>query len=303
MSDNANDSVDVPRDADGKIIVDPNDYNLDEEELAFLKSQTGITDEEVLKEHCIEVQAAAHKIYPYNCIRRFKFLRLKIASLPAYPHLLKLGEERKGAIFLDIGCCFGNDVRKTVADGYPVENVIASDLQAEFWQLGHQLFRSTPKTFPVPFLAGDAFDQNFLKRVPPFYTAPETPAPDLQVTGSLTPLLGYVSAIHASAFFHLFCEEQQFQLAQALAGLLSPKSGSIIFGAHVGRQESGFLIDGGIRRGSNMFCHSPESWAELWDGRIFKKGTVKVEAMLEENARPAKASLTTFRLCWSVTRL
>lgn len=30
---------------------------------------------------------------------------IKLGRLPAYKQLLKLGKERKGAIFLDIGCC------------------------------------------------------------------------------------------------------------------------------------------------------------------------------------------------------
>lgn len=75
--------------------------------------------------------------------------RLRIARLPAYPDLLRLGRERKGAIFLDIPCCcqyglnnndnvvditrgkhipVGNDTRKAVQDGYPIDNVVASDL-------------------------------------------------------------------------------------------------------------------------------------------------------------------------------
>lgn len=29
-----------------------------------------------------------------------------------------------------------------------------------------------------------------------------------------------------------------------------------------------------------MFCHSPETWKELWDGQVFEKGTVKVETEL-----------------------
>ena len=33
------------------------------------------------------------------------FLRLKLGRLPAYQRLLAIGKERKGAIFLDIGCC------------------------------------------------------------------------------------------------------------------------------------------------------------------------------------------------------
>ncbi|OCH94147.1 hypothetical protein OBBRIDRAFT_789486 [Obba rivulosa] len=303
MSDSANDSTEAPRDVDAEIVFNPNDYNPDEEELAFLESQTGITDKDALREHCFKVQTDAHKVFPYNCIRRFNFLRLKIARLPAYPHLLKLGKEYERAIFLDIGCCFGNDARKAVADGYPVENVITSDLRPEFWQLGHELFRSTPETFPVPFVPGDAFDQDFLKRVPPFYEPPETPAPNLRSLTSLTPLLGHVSAIHASAFFHLFDEEQQYKLAQSLAGLLSPEPGSIIFGSHGGRQEKGLNVEGRLRRGGYMFCHSPESWVELWDGQIFKKGTVKVEAELVKSVRVARTTRASHHLRWSVTRL
>ncbi len=75
--------------------------------------------------------------------------RLKMARLPAYPDLLKLRTERSDAILLDLGCCcestcplctlgsspdnvrepVGNDIRKAVLDGFPVQNVIASDLQ------------------------------------------------------------------------------------------------------------------------------------------------------------------------------
>jgi len=62
--------------------------------------------------------------------------------MPAYKDVLKLGQERKGATLLDVGCCFGNDVRKVAADGFPVEQIIASDLKREFWDLGHVLFRS-----------------------------------------------------------------------------------------------------------------------------------------------------------------
>ncbi|GBE78163.1 hypothetical protein SCP_0110460 [Sparassis crispa] len=99
-------------------------------------------------------------------------------NLNPQERLLKLGKERKGAIFLDIGCCFANDIRKAVINDYPVENAIASDLEADFWRLGHQLFKSTAETFSVRFVPGDALDANFLKQVPPFYT-PETPRPDL----------------------------------------------------------------------------------------------------------------------------
>ena len=76
---------------------------------------------------------------------------MRISGLRNYPELLRLGKERPDAIFLDFACCcerhvpavllywvwelmawlgiVGNDARKAIADGYPMQNVIASDIQ------------------------------------------------------------------------------------------------------------------------------------------------------------------------------
>ncbi|KAI0053446.1 hypothetical protein FA95DRAFT_1481572 [Auriscalpium vulgare] len=304
-----------------RLPLDESFYGLDAEESAFFKSQTGIQDDNELKNHLLEIQAAAYAVHPYPCIRRFAWTKLKISRLFPYKQFLELGKERKGAIFLDIGCCFGNDVRKAIFDGYPAENAIASDLHQEFWDLGHIAFKSTPETFPVPFIAGDAFSPSHLEIVPPFNNAspPTTPVPDLKTLTSLNPLRGHVSAIHASAFFHLFQEAEQLTLARALAALLSPETGSMLFGEHAGLPLKGArrsLIGLGDR-----FTHSPESWADLWDGEVFEKGTVRVETELrkmeqdslnsaiaavhgEERAKAMETEGFKFYwLTWSVTRL
>ncbi|THH07312.1 hypothetical protein EW146_g9357 [Bondarzewia mesenterica] len=269
-----------------KLPLDEKYYSLDEAERAFFKGQTGIQDDEELKKHLLAVQAAAYSVHPYPCIRRFVFARLKISRIFAYDALLKLGREREGAIFLDIGCCFGNDVRKAIADGYPSQNAIASDLKEEFWNLGHELFKDTAESFPVHFIPGDAFDSSHLKIVPPFTTIspPKSSVPALSTLTSLNPLLGHVSAIHASAFFHLFQEDGQLHLAKALAGLLSPQPGSMIFGEHGSCPVKG--LRNSAVKGYSMFCHSPESWKQLWEEDVFEKGTFKVEAKLREVERP-----------------
>ena len=182
---------------------------------------------------------------------------------------------------------------------------------AEFWELGHKLFKSTPETFPVPFIPGDAFDPAFLEQVPPFYldNPPRDPRPDLSTLTALSPLRGHVSAIHASSFFHLFDEERQAQLARSLACLLSPEPGSMLLGGHRGLPVAGLRRE--ARRATapeiKLFAHSPESWRELWDGQVFEKGTVRVEAALHEVKRPDVTGVpedTKFHfLWWSVTRL
>ncbi|KAH7906669.1 hypothetical protein BJ138DRAFT_1174876 [Hygrophoropsis aurantiaca] len=278
------------------------DVMVEPEGISFLKTQTGITDNEELKAHILDLQAKAYAVEPYPCIRAFRFTRLKISKLPAYNQALKLGREREGAILLDIGCCFGNDSRKAAQDGFPTHNIIASDLRKEFWELGHELFKTTPETFPARFIAGDAFDPSMLQVILPRNSV-STARPELSTLKSLNPLRGHISAIHASSFFHLFNEERQLHMARALAGLLSPEPGSVIFGSHGGIAQKGMATDDIFGQKFDIFCHCPESWIEMWDGQVFEKGTVKVEARLKELPMRDKAHDSLSLLAWSVTRL
>jgi hypothetical protein len=89
------------------------------------------------------------KVWPYylrSCPNeRLTYTRPSISRLFAYQDLLKLGRERDGAILLDIGCCckplsisvlfmsyghrlVGTDVRKAILDGFPLKNVVTTDL-------------------------------------------------------------------------------------------------------------------------------------------------------------------------------
>ena len=176
-----------------------------------------------------------------------------------------------------------------------------------FWDLGFALYKSTPETFPVPFIPGDLLSPTFISPHPPFYGTDQLPEPlpALKDLTSLTQLQGRLTFVHASLLFHLFDRPQQTNLAKSLASLLSPESGSTIFGIHRSEPIPGIYPD---VRGGEIYCHTPETWAELWDGEIFEKGTVKVQAeMRESEAR----GLTRLRLgtgklhliVWSVTRV
>ncbi|KAK0459013.1 uncharacterized protein EV420DRAFT_1541853 [Desarmillaria tabescens] len=278
--------------------LDPSLYALTEGEAAFFKAETGIQDDVELKNHILATQEAAYKIFPYPCIRNFNFLRLKISKHPSYQQFLKIGKEHQGAIYAEIGCCFGNDVRKAVIDGYPVQQAITTDLCPEFWDLGHKLFKSTPETFPARFIPTDIFElKGLVKQKQPLASAPE-----LSKVQSFAELSGNVSVIHAASFFHLFDEEKQFELAKIMAALLSSTPGSMIFGSHGGNPVKGVHTKTFSACTVPMFCHSPESWKALWDGGVFPEGTVKVDTFLEEIV--AKDSSTNlYFLVWSVTVL
>jgi hypothetical protein len=166
------------------------------------------------------------------------------------------------------------------------------------------LFRTTPETFPARFLAGDAFDDAHLSITTPI---PSGPPPPVASVNTLTELRGHISVIHASALFHLFGEEKQFELGKRLAALLDPRPGSIIFGSHgampvKGQSQSFFL---------KMFCHSPESWTQMWEEQIFEKGQVKVNTVLMDmtaiverlEKAPSEEEAKFYLLDWSVERL
>ena len=173
-----------------------------------------------------------------------------------------------------------------------------------FWDLGHELFKSTPESFPVPFVGGDVFDPSILEPVAPYKETPQAPIPALSSLTSLNPLRGHVSVIHASSFFHLFSETRQLQLARALAGLLSPEPGSVMFGSQIGSPVKGLKQSS---NGGRMFCHSPESWRELWVGPVFKQDNVEVEILLKPIDRNYFGMLVETPevavLIWSVTRV
>lgn len=100
--------------------------------------------------------------YNYQCILRFYFTHLKTPTLSGYKQALSLLKERDRAILLDIGCCcefnafshhlflfliallVGTDVRKAVVDGWPIQDIVASDIQK-----GIQTFIHFQKCYPI----------------------------------------------------------------------------------------------------------------------------------------------------------
>jgi hypothetical protein len=126
---------------------------------------------------------------------------------------------------------------------------------------------------------------------------------------TLTELRGHISVIHASSLFHLFDEEKQFELGKRLAALLDPRPGSIIFGSHAGMPVKGSCQGIYLR---TVFCHSAESWTQMWEEQIFEKGQVKVNTVLRDITTifeklggrvPTEEGAKFYLLDWSVERL
>ncbi|THU92362.1 hypothetical protein K435DRAFT_829653 [Dendrothele bispora CBS 962.96] len=290
----------------------PVDLVLTTDETEFFLATLGLDNVDELKMHIINIQKEALEIFSYPCIRRFDFIRFKMTKHPQYKKSIEYMNVNKQAVFLDMGCCFGTDVRKAIADGCPAERIIASDLRQEFWDLGNKLFKSGPETLLSTFIQGDVLDPLFIPGSQQHTTTDSAglSPTDLKSLTNFSPLVGQTTFIHASDFFHLFTESDQTKVAQQLASLLSRTSGSMIFGSHASRPEKGFRTEhpgtsGPGYLGSRMFCHSPSSWNEMWEG-VFPPGTVRVGVKLVERVREeiaATPDVKFYRLVWSVTVL
>ena len=122
----------------------------------------------------------------------------------------------------------GADSRKLAFDGYPSQNIYASDLHARFLELGHKLFNDKDSC-GINFFPADLF------AFPATSTSPGTQEQE----SPLEKLRGRATHIYAGLFFHLFDEPMQKEVAKRLAALISRKPGSILFGSHAGNEQAG----------------------------------------------------------------
>ncbi|KZV86573.1 hypothetical protein EXIGLDRAFT_222229, partial [Exidia glandulosa HHB12029] len=262
-------------------------------ELAFWKDATGIQDETQLKEHILSVQREAYGVFTYPCIRGFSFVRFNLSRHPQYRTVLKTGASDHNAILLDVGCFFGTDLRKAIADGYPAQNVIGADLRDDWFTLAKKLF-TAPNLPNVKFLAGDVFNDDFLSLAPP----------GLHNSGGLNAHKGSIRFVYTCSVFHLFQEETQKEFARRLTRLLDDTPGATIFGSHGGKKVKGFREQGPTKE--KMFCHSPESWKEMMAGVFEEQGKAVVqEAKIVQVQRPHHGTTSGFTdvLVWSATLL
>ncbi|KAJ3485915.1 hypothetical protein NLG97_g6721 [Lecanicillium saksenae] len=106
----------------------------------LLREYTGISDAEI-DSHVESIKDKALQVAPYPCIRRFRFLDLVLCTTAAYPSILS--RVKSGAVFLDLACCMGQELRKLAHDGAPSENTYGADLYGGFFPLSSRRTSST----------------------------------------------------------------------------------------------------------------------------------------------------------------
>jgi len=142
--------------------------------------------------------------------------------------------------FLDLGCCFGQEIRRLVYDGAPQSNLYGADLRLEFFDLGYKLFRDA-STLKAKFFAADIFD-------------PYSPLAELE---------GKVDIIYAGSFLHLFNYEGQIVVCKRIVKLLREKKGSVVLGRQSGNVEAGERVHR-TNGSQSVFRHNEESFKKMW---------------------------------------
>lgn len=246
----------------------------------------------------MEVQEEAYEKYPYPCIRAFHYVNLMMCENPIYPTVLAAGKAGN-ALFLDLGCCMGSDVRKLAYDGYPARNIFGCDLRPEYIDAGYKLYRDRA-TCAIRFFTSNVFD------VPMSFIPPSVPSVPVSEITDLKQLTGALSHVYAGALFHLFDEGTQYAIALRLAVLLRREKGAIVFGRHSGLVQEGMIDD---HLGRTRYGHSPASWTRMWkrvfaeaEGAEFAETRVVVKAELAARGVPYDLSRRRGEsmLVWSV---
>lgn len=175
--------------------------------------------------------------------------------MPDYAGLVE--RVRAGALVLDVGCCFGQDMRRLAVDsGADTSRWFGTDLNGELWDIGRDLFRDADQ-FKAGFIQGDLLDLNS-----PLWTRSE--------------LRGKVDVMIACQVFHIFSWAQHIQVLSSVATRLS-KPGTVILGLGIANVDA-FEVK--TQWGQN-YLHNVETFEKMWKEVGERTGTQwKVDAKL-----------------------
>jgi hypothetical protein len=218
----------------------------------LLEKYSGVPAGETQVEHVQKLRDRAYKEYQYPCLGLYRFLGLALSTHPLYDlHVLPLLRGAKDAApagtswtLLDLGTCLGQDVRKLIFDGAPLDSVYGADLLAEFVNIGYDLFRDEEKLPRSHLIApADIFDQS----------------------SRLKQFDGKADIIHANSVFHLFSWDDQMKAAKRVVQLMRPQKGSLILGSQIAHKDPGEVESRPGRRSSTMYRHDEKSWERFWE--------------------------------------
>lgn len=115
---------------------------LTSQDIEFIKKWTnGVLQDEALISHILtlhnEIISSQHV---YRCISQFSYLNPKSNRHPSYEEVIKVGKENQDFKILDLGTCYGQEIRLLIEDGINPSSIVATDLHDIYWNAGIKLY-------------------------------------------------------------------------------------------------------------------------------------------------------------------
>lgn len=202
----------------------------------FFSKYAGIPPSE-LRDHLCTVRQRAWQQFNYPCLGRWGFLQFSIQHNPIYKEILDQCANGTSTM-IDFGCCLGQDVRRLIYDGVPIDRIRGYELDPFFIEQGYDLFKDGElmRKHQV-FTSADIFNDEQLATIEP------------------------ADYLHAASFIHLFDAQTQREVCRRLSRLAK----RAIIGRQVGSRIPEERERGRGTPGSKMMFHSPESFASMWN--------------------------------------
>eukprot|EP01120_Amphizonella_sp_Union-15-10_P016780 TRINITY_DN9055_c0_g1_i1.p1 TRINITY_DN9055_c0_g1~~TRINITY_DN9055_c0_g1_i1.p1 ORF type:complete len:254 (+),score=28.25 TRINITY_DN9055_c0_g1_i1:96-857(+) len=198
-----------------------------------------LTPEQVLT-RAEKTRTKALEVCDYRCIREWRFLETRINTNPIYPKVLP---NLQNKTILDLGCCFGTDIRRLLYDGAKAQNIVGVDQYSQFLEFGFELF-GDKELLQNRFIVSDFLVDNLAKRL----------------TENNFPIS--FDVIYASSILHLLTDEECKQFLKLAFSLLNP--GGIFFGQSVGASTP-VLVNRERKSNSLGYLQSPQSLTVLME--------------------------------------
>jgi len=193
-----------------------------------------LISEEAVKKRVREIRIAALNVRSYKCIKEWYFLLVRIQNNPYYNEIIK---DASNKTYLDIGCCFGIDMRQLLIDGVNPQNICGVDIESNFIQSGFDLFEDK-HILSDRFIIANFLEEKFYEQI-------------------IKKLGGPVDVIYAGSVIHLLEEKDIAKLVLTVFTLLKP--GGVFLGQTAGSAHAGIqsLLMG------LKFLHSKDSLTSL----------------------------------------
>jgi hypothetical protein len=224
------------------------------------------------KARCFKKRDVAWEIFPFPCIGEFWYLTLGLSNHPKYDELLarmkNTSSVENPVTLMDLGTCFGQDLRKLAHDGVSPSQLLGVDVFSAFEQLGQQFFRDADR-FVGRFRTADIFATD----------------------SSLTELHGSQDIVTATMVLHSFdwptqvlaCKKMLALARGAGSWLMGGLSASVKAGEHLVKPP---FVPEGVEK--NIYRHNRDSLIHMW-GLVGEELGMKLDVYAEYESGDTEA--------------